>query len=82
MTSGRTHEGLDQTYRRRRRKFEKIVQEKMTILTNTANKIEFSARFVPKSSYFSTESAKFGAFKKRLRKKLKIFKLIVEILKA
>ena len=82
VTSGRTHEGLDQTYRRRRRKFEKIVQEKMTILTNTANKIEFSAKFVPKSSYFSTESAKFGAFKKRLRKKLKIFKLIVEILKA
>ena len=45
----------------------------MTILTNTANKIEFSAKFVPKS----TESAKFGSFKKRLRKKLKIFKLIV-----
>ena len=41
----------------------------------------FSAKFVPKSSYFSTESAKFGAFK-RDRKKLKIFKLIVEILKA
>ena len=55
----------------------------MTILTNTANKIEFSAKFVPKSSYFSTESAKFGAFKKsHIRKKLKIFKLIVEILKA
>ena len=54
----------------------------MTILTNTANKIEFSAKFVPKNSYFSTESAKFGAFKKRLRKKLKIFKLIVEIVKA
>ena len=54
----------------------------MTTLTNTANKVEFSWRFVPKSSYFSTESAKFGAFKKRLRKKLKIFKLIVEILKA
>ena len=54
----------------------------MTILTNTANKIEFSAKVVPKSSYFSTESAKFGVFKKRLRKKLKIFKLIVEILKA
>ena len=54
----------------------------MTILTNTANKIEFSAKFVPKSSYFSTESAKFGSFKKRLRKKLKIFELIVEILKA
>ena len=73
---------IDQTYRRRRRKFEKIVQEKMTTLTNTANKVEFSWRFVPKSSYFSTEGAKFGAFKKRLRKKLKIFKLIVEILKA
>ena len=53
----------------------------MTVLPSTANKIEFSAKFVPKS-YFSTESAKFGAFKKRLRKKLKIFKLIVEILKA
>ena len=25
--------------------------------------------FVPKSSYFSKESAEFGAFKKRLRKK-------------
>ena len=25
--------------------------------------------FVPKGSYFSTESAKFGAFKKGLRKK-------------
>ena len=72
MTSGRTHEGLDQTYRRRRRKFEKIVQEKMTILTNTANKIEFSAKFVPKRSYFSTESAKFGAFKRKdLEKNLK-----------
>ena len=52
---------IDQTYRRRRRKFEKIVQEKMTVLPSTANKIEFSAKFVPKS-YFSTESAKFGAF--------------------
>ena len=55
----------------------------MTILTNTANKIEFSAKFVPKRSYFSTESAKFGALKRKdLEKKLKIFKLLVEILKA
>ena len=55
----------------------------MTILTNTANKIEFSAKFVPKRSYFSTESAKFGAFKRKdLEKKFKIFKLLVEILKA
>ena len=52
---------IDQTYRRRRRKFEKIVQDKMTILPSTAKKIEFSAKFAPKS-YFSTESAKFGAF--------------------
>ena len=44
----------------------------MTILTNTANKIEFSAKFVPKRSYFSTESAKFGAFKRKdLEKNLK-----------
>ena len=54
----------------------------MTILKNKANKIEFSAKFVPKRSYFSTESAKFGAFKRKDLKKLKIFKLLVEILKA
>ena len=43
--------------------------------------ITLAYSFLPKISYFSTESAKFGVFKKRLRKKLKIFKLIVEILR-
>ena len=42
--------------------------------------ITLTYSFLPKSSYFSTESTKFGAFKK-IRKK-KIFKLLVEILKA
>ena len=46
----------------------------MTTLTNTANKVEFSAKFVAKSSYFSTESAKFGAFEKR-QKKIKNFEI-------
>ena len=40
--------------------------------------ITLTYSFLPKSSYFSKESAKFGAFKKRLRKKI-IFKLLVEI---
>ena len=40
--------------------------------------ITLSYSFLPKSYYFSKESAEFGAFKKRLRKK-KIFKLLVEI---
>ena len=31
--------------------------------------ITLTHSFVPKGSYFSTESAKFGAFKKGLRKK-------------
>ena len=31
--------------------------------------ITLTYSFVPKGSYFSTESAKFGAFKKRLMKK-------------
>ena len=31
--------------------------------------ITLTYSFVPKGSYFSTESAKFGAFKKRLRRK-------------
>ena len=41
--------------------------------------ITLTYSFLPKSSYFSTESTKFGAFKK-IRKK-KIFKLLVEILR-
>ena len=32
-----------------------------------------SSKFVPKSSYVSGESAKFTAFQKRLRKKIKNF---------
>ena len=33
----------------------------------------------PHSFYFSAKSTKFGSFKKRLRKKIKIFKIIAEI---
>ena len=43
--------------------------------------ITLTYSFLPKSSYFSTESAKFRAFKKCLGKKIKIFKLLVEILR-
>ena len=44
--------------------------------------ITLTYSFLPKSSYFSAESAKFGVFKKDVEKKLKILNLIVEMLKA
>ena len=53
----------------------------MTTLTNTANKVEFSGKFVAKVLILVQKAPNLGRLRKD-RKKLKILKLIVEILKA